>query len=313
MSTAMTLFGGTLPARLAKREIDATTKALAGGGAGGGRRISIKGAVFRMVVEGKQVAESEDRSMNIVVVAAAPAVNRQYYEGTYNEDVISGPTCQSSDGKVPDKGVSNPQSDTCADCPQNISGSGQGDSRACRYQQRLAVVLERDIGGHVYQLALPATSLFGKGEANNTKLPLQAYARCLAQNGVPITEVVTEMRFDTKSATPKLTFKAVRALDDDEAAQAQAQGESADAQQAITLSVFKQDGAKATAKPAGKALPKPAVEEDDGEEEAPKPAAKKAKPVAEEVDEPKVVAKAKPAEAPAGKRPVSAVLAEWDD
>jgi len=308
MSTGMTLFGGKLPTRLQNREMDAVTKALAGGSAGGGRRISIKGSVFRMIVDGKQVAENEDRQMNIVVVAAAPAVNRQYYEGAYNEDVVTGPTCQSSDGKTPDKGVEDAQSDTCANCPQNISGSGQGDSRACRYQQRLAVVLEGEIGGPVYQLALPATSLFGKGEANNTKLPLQAYARYLAQNGVPITEVVTEMKFDTKSATPKLTFKAVRALEDDEAEQSAEQGASSDALQAITLSVFKQDGAKATAKPAAKALPK--VEE---EGEAPK-STKKAKPVVEEEgDEPVVASKSKPAEAPAGKKPVSAVLAEWDD
>lgn len=294
--TGMVLFGGKLPAYLQGVEMDATTKALAGGGAGG-RRISIRGAVFRMIVDGKQVAENEDRAMNVVIVAAAPSVNRQFYEGTYEEGVATPPSCFSSDGKTPDKDTEHPQSATCAACPQNISGSGQGDSRACRYQQRLAVVLEGEMSGPVYQLALPATSLFGKGEANATKLPLQAYARYLAANGLPITSVVTEMRFDTKSATPKLTFKALRPLTAEEYAVAQEQGQSAEAQQAIALTVFKQDTKEAA--PASKAALK---------------RAEVAEATATEVAEaePKKAPKAK-AEAPAGKKPIGDIIKDWDD
>jgi len=321
MSTGMTLFGGKLPARLQNREMDETTKNLVGSGGGSGRRISIKGGVFRMIVDGKQAAESDDRSMNIVVVKAASHVNRQYYEGMYEEGVVTSATCYSQDGVTPDAGASNPQSKACDGCTQNISGSGQGEARACRYQQRLAVVLEGEIDGPVYQLALPATSLFGKGEPNNTKLPLQAYARYLAANGLPITEVVTEMRFDTKSATPKLTFKAVRPLEDDEADSVKENAASAEAIQAVTLTVFKQDGAKGTTKPKAKAIAAP-VEGDEEEAPAPKPKAspfgKKTPPApaaeeAEEVAEPKVAPKAAKSEAPAGKRPVSEVIADWDD
>jgi hypothetical protein len=157
------------------------------------------------------------------------------------------------------------------------------------------VVLEGEIDGPVYQLALPATSLFGKGETGNTKLPLQAYARFLAQNGAPITAVVTEMKFDTASATPKLTFKAVRPLTDDEYAISQSQGTSAGAQDAIKLTVFKQDtknapAAKPTAKPAAKTV---VVEEAEAEPTA-------------------TTAKAKPA-APVAKRPVAEVMADWDE
>lgn len=292
MSTAVALFGGKkLPARLAGREMDATTKALAGGGGASGHRISIKGSVFRMMVDGKQVAENEDRAMNIVVIAAAPNVNRQYYEGKYEEGVAASPTCWSADGKTPDASSAHIQSKTCDTCPQNISGSGQGESRACRYQQRLAVVLEGDIGGPVYQLALPATSLFGKGEVNSTKLPLQAYARYLAQNGVPITEVVTEMRFDTKAAIPKLTFKAIRMLEDDEAEIAAGQAATSEARQAITLTVFKQDG---------------------GKEKEPEPPKAKAKAKPAEDEEPKTAPKAAKV-TPTGKRPIAEVIADWDD
>jgi len=292
MSTEMTLFGGKqLPAYLQKGEMDAVTKALAGSGSSG-RRISIKGGVFRMIADGKQVAENDDRAMNIVVVAAAPSINRQYYASTYDEGNIAAPDCYSQDGKTPAADATHPQGASCDTCPQNIAGSGQGDSRACRFQQRLAVVLDGDMEGPVYQLALPATSLFGKGEPNNVKMPLQAYARYLAQNGVPITAVVTEMRFDTAAATPKLTFKPLRPLSEEEFAISQSQGASSDAESAIKLTVYKQDTKNAAAaKPAAKPAPvqtTPAVE---------------AEPVS--------VTKAKPA-APAAKRPVADVIAEWD-
>lgn len=310
MSNEMALFGGTkLPAYLQGTEIDAVTKALAGSG-GSGRRISVRGGVFRMIVDGKQVAENEDRSMNVVVVAASPHINRQYYEGTYEEGVATSADCYSEDGKTPATDATNPQSKTCEGCPQNIAGSGQGDARACRYQQRLAVVLDGDVGGPVYQLALAATSLFGKGEPNNVKMPLQAYARYLAANGLPITAVVTEMRFDTSVSTPKLTFKPLRPLTEEEFHLSKQQGESTEALQAIKLSVFKQDGEKAVTKAASKSEAKRlAVQKGE-----PRPDTQAApEPETKEEVEPVVTktAKAKP-EAPAGKRPVSAILDEWD-
>lgn len=310
MSNEMTLFGGKLPAYLQGADIDAVTKALTGGGGGIGRRISIEGGVFRMIVDGKQVAENEDRSMNVIVIAAAPHVNRQYYEGTYVKGQASSPTCWSADGKTPGSDIETPQSATCDGCPQNIAGSGQGESRACRYQQRLAVMLDGGEDASVYQLALPATSLFGKGEPNNVKMPLQAYARYLASNGVPITAVVTEMRFDTAASTPKLTFKPARPLTEEEFNIAKEHGDSVEAKQAITFTVFKQDGEKAVTK----APAKPAAAPKATAKQAPVPDAEPEGDVAEVEAEPTVAkaAKAKP-EAPAGKRPVSAVLAEWDD
>ena len=242
----MTLFskgGNNLPAHLRNIELDETTKALMGGSGGSsGKRISIRGSVFRMLVEGKEVAQNEDRAMNIVVVAANAHTSRSFYEGTYEEGKNIAPTCWSDDGTTPDSKVSQPQSDKCATCPQNIAGSGTGKGRACRYSQRLAVMLENDLQGDVYQLTLPAQSIFGNVE--NGKMPLQAYAKFLGGHGLPITAVVTEMRFDTASATPKLTFKAVRPLEADEMANAQEKGRSPEAKAAIASTVAMVDGTK---------------------------------------------------------------------
>ncbi len=282
----MTLFKGGLPAYLQTASDDATN-ALAGGESLGSRRISIKGNVFREYIGGKEYRVSEERSMNVVIIKAAPKVSRVFYAGTYVEGETVSPTCWSSDSQRPDEAVKNKQSATCLTCPQNIKGSGQGDSRACRYQQRLAVVVDGEVDKEeVYQLVLPPTSVFGDGEKG--KLPLQAYARHLKNHGTPITGVVTEMRFDTASPTPKLVFKPVRPVTEDEFEIIQKLKDSSEATAAITLTVAQTDGVKdkpklGFGKPAQKAE---VVEEAEGEEPkeaAPKKAAVTAEPELEDL------------------------------
>ena len=291
----LALFKGGLPSYLQTSGDDATN-ALAGTGDGGlgARRISIKGGVFREFIGGKEYRVSEDRSMSVVIIKAAPKVSRIYYAGSYTEGEAVSPTCWSSDSQRPDEKVKDKQSATCLTCPQNIKGSGQGDSRACRYQQRLAVVLDGEIDkGEVYQLVLPPTSVFGDGEKG--KHPLQAYARHLKSHDTPITGVVTEMRFDTASPTPKLVFKPVRPVTEDEFNRIQELKDSPEAIAAITLTVAQTDGVK----------DKPAVKNALA---APKPTEKV---VAEEIEEPK---KAPPKKAPVANEPkLEDLVGEWDD
>jgi hypothetical protein len=116
------------------------------GGGQGNRRISIKGGVFREIVGGKEVRTNDDRSMNVVIIKAA-AVSRMYFGGAYVEGETSKPTCWSNDSNTPAKEVpeAQRQSARCKGCKQDIKGSGQNDSRACKFQQRVAVMLEGDI------------------------------------------------------------------------------------------------------------------------------------------------------------------------
>jgi hypothetical protein len=232
--------------------------------------------------------------MNVVLVRSAEKTSRSYYAGTYVEGQNAAPACYSNDGITPAADSKNKQSPNCANCPQNIKGSGQGDSRACRFSHRLAVVLENNPEGDVYQLTLPAQSIFGTGD--NGKMPLQQYAKFLGGHGIPVTAVVTEMRFDTASATPKLTFRAIRPLSVEEMATAKAQGDTPDALNAVTMTVTQMDGGEA--KPTGSPFA-----------EAPAPAAKvKAEPV-DAVDEPVKRTSAKKAEV----KDVASVLDEWAD
>lgn len=277
MSNVAVFNPAQLPAFARKGEMSAVAKALAGGSGQTGKRISIKGGVFRLIADGKEVAAVEERYLDVVVVNAAPKVSRTFYAGAYDEANPAPPDCWSQDGDKPDASSRSAQAPSCAQCPQNVKGSGQGDSRACRYSQRVAVVLANDIEGDVMQLSLAATSIFGKAEGDNR--PLQEHARWLTAQGIDPTMLITRLRFDTKAPVPKLFFKAMRWLTDDEFAITQEKGMSPDAIKAITMSVAQTDGVSApapapfagTAPKAAKAAPAPSDDEDD---EAPPPAPK---------------------------------------
>jgi len=273
------------------READDVTKMLAGGS--GGKQISIRGGVWRMIVGGEEVAKNEDRAMNFVVLAVNPYNNRTYYAGKYEEGKTADPTCWSNDGVRPNEEVpaNQRQAATCATCPQNIEGSGEGKSRACRFSRRLAVALENDIEGNVYRLQIPAKSIFGKPEGD--KMPLQAYAKFLAGHGVPITGVVTEARFDTSEAVPVLKFRAVRPLTREEWEAAKEAAASDDAQRAIefkmmvrerkeepTSAAYAEDDAKPKKAALFDGAAVPARDDSDGEviEEPVKRTSKKAAP-----------------------------------
>jgi hypothetical protein len=284
MSGEMTLFKGNLPDYLKNRALSATTRALMG--TSQNKRISIRGGVFRMMVGGQETAKSDERSMQVVIVAAAEHVSRTFYAGQYEEGEQAPPACWSADGIRPDASIKDPQSQTCANCPQNISGSGQGDSRACRFSRRLAVVLSNDMNGDVFQLVLPSKSIFGKVE--NNKMPLEAYVKYLAAHGVNVEDVVTEMRFDTDSATPKLTFSPIRPLEEHEHNICSLKAQTQEAKNAITMTVAQTDGV---------------VEKRLA---APKPTTK-----SEEVSEPTKRPVKKQEEAPA--KDAAALVDEWDD
>jgi hypothetical protein len=289
----MTLFksGSVIPDYL-REASDATTRDIAG--SSGGKQISIKGGVWRMVVGGEEVAKNEERAMNFVVIASGKGVTRTFYAGKYEEGKDIKPACWSAEGVVPNPEVPTPQSTSCATCTQNIEGSGDGKARACRYSKRLAVALENDIGGNIYRLSVPAKSYFGRAEGE--KMPLQAFGKFLSGHGIPITGIVTEARFDTAEAVPVLKFRAVRPLTREEWELGKAQSQTEDARQAIELNMVP---SKAESMPA---LPQAFKEA---------PVVEKAEVVEEPVAEPVKRASAKPKpEVPVAKN-VSDILSDW--
>ena len=308
------------PSFARNHELSETAKALTGGGVGNSsQRISIKGGVFRLLAGGKEIASIDERFLDVIIVKAAPKVSRIFYAKSYDGDNITGPDCWSNDGERPEASAENKQSNTCMTCPQNIAGSGQGNSRACRYQQRLAVVLENNIEGAVLQLTLPATSVFGKEDGD--KRPLQAFARNLALQNPPISPemIVTRMKFDTKAEAPKLHFAPSRWLTDEEYAIVKTQGDSDEAKRAVVMTVAAADGVKTAPKLAieGKRPMGELTKEEDAPAYEPIAAKAKAKAKPAEVEEdaePEVRKESsKPSAVPAKKGKLADIVSDWDD
>jgi hypothetical protein len=308
MSTQLTLFGNTSNAALALLSgIEDNLTSTIAGGAGGSKRLSIEGGAFREFLNGKEVRVSEDRAMNVILINAAP-VSRMFFDGAYVKGQKMKPMCWSSDTQTPDNAVpeNQRQAKFCKDCKQHIKGSGQNDSRACRFQQRVALALDGELNKEaVYQLTLPSTSVFG--DAEGKKMPLQAYGRHLKAYNTPAISVVTEMRFDINSATPKLVFSPVRALEEDELKIAISLQNHPDTIKAITLNVSQMDGV----------IPAPMVEPEPAPRPMPEKIVAKAAPQAakvevEDVPEPIRVTK-KAAPVAEVKSELSDIVGDWDD
>ena len=279
------------------KSLQSTADNLAGGAGGGGmRRISFRGGRFRELVGGEQVNVNSSGSLNVVILDAAK-ISRSYYAGTYDPENPSGPTCWSADTQAPSPDVPQEQrqASRCADCPMNVRGSGQGETRACRFAQRVAVAIEGSYD-KVYQAQLSATSVFGK--AVDGKMPMQAYANYLSAHKAPPSAVVTQMYFDDNSDVPKLFFKAARPLNEDELKEVIELREHADVQKAITFSVAQSD------KVAGQAAPKKSNNVLEKKEAA---------PVADDapVEEPKKVSKKE--EVKASDNDLGDLVDAWDD
>jgi hypothetical protein len=152
----------------------------------------------------------------------------------------------------------------------------------------------------VYQVVCPATSVFGDGEKG--KLPLQAYGRHLKAHNTPVISVVTELRFDTASPTPKLVFKPLRPITENEHADVMAARNTPEADEAIKLSVVSKPKGGATPAPAPKVSARAPVEKVKAEEVE----------EVEEVEEPKKVEK-KPTSAATAAPALAELVDGWDD
>ena len=272
------------------REVSELSKALADSGGGTSRRITMSKGVFRRIVNGKEAGKVKDGFLNVIIINALPKVSRQFYATAFDPDAAPTlPDCWSNLGDVPDAKAANPQSASCATCPQNIEGSGtNGKGRACRFNRRIALLLENDMSGDIYQFNIPAKSLFGKGVGNTH--PFESYIKFLPANGESIDRIITQVAFDENETADVLKFTPVRHLTDEEIDVVEAAQATQESKRVIQLTVAQQDGV-VKLPPAAKADPEPDV-----------------------VDEP-VVKRAKKAEVPpaAPKAKLADVVNAWSD
>lgn len=281
MSTELDIFqqGSTAVATTNRRD-DGFTSTI-GGTSITSKSISIINNKFRLMVNGKEISKTDQGFIDVVVVNAAPTVNRMFYGETYDPKAQkrTPPKCWSHDSQVPDSESREKQADKCSDCPQNIAGSGPGKTKACRFHRYIAVVLADDLHGDIYRVKLSATSVFGNGTAD--RRPFHEYRDYLVANGEGLGSVVSRMIVGED--TSNIGFRAIARLSDEEFDICRSRTSSEDAVRAITLSVAtdRDDNGEEFA-PAPAPAPRPATREPipqaTEEDNIPEPVVRSAKP-----------------------------------
>ena len=289
MSNDLAILNQDLPDFLQQAGVSALTKQLAGN-TGGVPRIVPKNGIFRKVVGGEEMGKVKG-TLNVVIVNASPKVGRIFYAKQWTPDSEpTAPDCFSNDGDAPDAQAANPQASRCDACPQNIKGSGMGNSKACRYSRRLAMVLEEDFGtslqGEVYQMNLASKSLFGKSNMDNSHT-FEDYTKYLANNGKSLDYVVTQISFNEENDNQSVLFTPVRFINKGEYAVTGPLTSKPEVQKLVIMTPYQAD--------TGKALPAPTKAA--AAPEAPEPTKRESK---------------KP-EAPVAKKDLDSVVKAWSD
>jgi hypothetical protein len=299
----LTLLNQDLPDFLQTAGVSELTKQLAGRTTAGVKRIVPKNGIFRKTVGGEEMGKVKG-NLNVIVVSASPKVGRIFYAKQWTPEAEpSAPDCFSNNGQSPDASSTSPQAERCDSCQQNIKGSGQGNSKACRYSRRIAVVLEEDFGssleGEVYQMNLASKSLFGDSVGDNTH-PFESYTKYLANNGKSLDYVVTQLSFNEDNDNQSILFTPTRFINKGEYAVTSKVAAKPEVQKMVIMTPYQADVAGKAPKLEAPA-PKPVVQaipvtDDDAVEEPKKRESKKAE-----------------APTPTPKKSLDSVVAAWTD
>lgn len=196
---------------------------LSGGVSGSYAIVSIKGGRFSLKYKGDMTPitnpENGDPvgSLELVLVKSNPFLTKQYYVKGFVEGDSAAPDCFSIDGKTPSAASPSPQHANCATCPQNtfskINESTGKKTKPCQDNRKMAILpasdLKNEMFGGPMLMRIPAASL---GD-------LATFGSTMKQRGYPYNAVVVRVSFDLTVSYPKLIFKAVRVLNDEEADQ----------------------------------------------------------------------------------------------
>ena len=287
----ITLLNQDLPDFLQTAGVSDLTRQLAG--RTGVKRIVPKNGIFRKTVGGEEMGKIKG-DINAIIVNASPAVGRIFYAQQWSPDAEpTAPDCFSNDGRSPDAGATNPQAERCDSCQKNIKGSGQGNSKACRYSRRIALVLEEDFGtsleGSVYQMNLASKSLFGDSVGDNTHT-FENYAKYLSNNGKSLDYVITQISFNEDNDNQSVLFTPTRYIVKNEHAVASKVASTPEVLKMVVMTPYQADISG-----------KPKLE-------APKAPAPQLDPIEEPVKRP-----SKAAPTPTTKKDLDSVVKAWSD
>ena len=301
----ITILNEDLPDFLQTAGVSNLTRQLAG--KSGVKRIVPKNGIFRKTVGGEEMGKVKG-NLHAVIVNASPAVGRIFYAKQWSPDAEpTAPDCFSNDGRTPDAASVSPQAERCDGCQQNIKGSGQGNSKACRYSRRIALVLEEDFGtsleGSVYQMNLASKSLFGESVGDNTHT-FENYSKYLSNNGKSLDYVITQVSFNEDNDNQSVLFTPTKYINKSQYAVTSKVANTPEVLKMVVMTPYQAD---MTGKPAKLEAPKSlgeAFEKEDAK------ALSKAR--ADAIDEP-IKRPAKTAPTPVTKKDLDSVVKAWSD
>lgn len=127
-------------------------------------RISIKGGRFTLIDAGGVKYPWPNLILPVIVVGANPKKSKVYYEGTFDPDANTPPTCYSDNGIGPSRDAFVKQARTCAECPLGAWGSDTSQmtgklTKACNDKKKLAVIVIGDMAQLTYELQIPPATL----------------------------------------------------------------------------------------------------------------------------------------------------------
>lgn len=202
--------------------VDTVGDDLSGGVAGSYAILSIKGSRFSVKYKGNMqtiMNEAGDPvgSFEAVLVKSNPYLTKQYYAKGFVEGDAGAPDCFSIDGKVPSDQAPHKQHANCAACPMNaftkINESTGKKTKPCQDNRKVAILPGDDLANELFGgpmlMRVPAASL----------KDLAMFGDTLRTRGFPYNGVRVRLSFDLSVSYPKLVFRAIRPLTDEEADQ----------------------------------------------------------------------------------------------
>jgi len=203
-----------LDATLARQAND---DAAAGISTGMPPRLKLSGKQFTLVdangdetafPAGKMVIGPDDNAyLPMVILRAIKPLQKAWYVGAYNAEEGKSPDCFSTDSVRPDPSSPAPQSELCANCPQNAFGSGTDQAgnatkgKACKDTKTLAIFIpgsrKVETDPKAYMFKIPADSLKN----------FAMYVKSLSAAGIPLGTAKTLVTFDQTVTHPKVIFK----------------------------------------------------------------------------------------------------------
>jgi hypothetical protein len=182
-----------LPAYLQKSQLPRLAdRATEGMGSSLPPRVSIRSNMFTLIDATGQEQEVPTRHLDCNIVDMSDVMCKLYYGREYAEGAADAPLCFSANGVAPSRDAQQPQSQTCASCPQNVRGSAISKLsgvaiKACRDEKWLAITTS-DTGDMVFQIRITPGS-FQNWKAYNEKFKNQP---------LDIRDVTTRLQFEAK-------------------------------------------------------------------------------------------------------------------